>query len=121
MVVDWSLGMSAASRFKDWQYDCRRVRRVVIDGLFSGMQCSCAAQRLVATKVARKARMSTARDLDANPVAAPETNRCWPESDRNTEAAIRFRCWVARHETQDAIAEIKRFARWVHIAEFGKE
>ena len=73
------------------QQHCRGVFGVVIDELVGNAQLGPARQWFATAGIAHKARVSAARDLDANALSLSEVVRGWPDLDRDMQAAIGLR------------------------------
>src|SRR6266699_6360375 len=88
------------------QQNCRGVFGVVIDDLVGNAQLRPSSQWFAAAGIAHKARVSAARDLDANALSLAEVVGGWPDLDRDMQAAIGFLGNVPRGQTQHAIAQV---------------
>src|ERR1700693_4652429 len=95
--------------------------RVVIDDLVGNAQLRPSSQWFAAAGIAHEARVSAARDLDANALSLAEVVGGWPDLDRDMQAAIGFRGDAPRGQTQNAVTQVDGPARCFHDAEPGEE
>src|SRR5260221_3664887 len=97
------------------------MSRVMIHRLIGNVQRAAAREGLTASQITGKPRVGAAGDLQAEALSLAEVIGGRPQLDLNLARAVTFAGWLARAETQYAVAEIGGSARSLYHAEPGKE